>query len=331
MSGASPHRRRTRRIVLGATTAAVIVGAIVLVTNACAPMSIAAWSAVPQAEALIGDRGEVSVHLIEPNINVSPRCELRLQMREDVTVDELTDVLSRVGATDTGERCRITEVQTVHPTSLYADDWTGVSTEGWTLLADRMLRDQWFSIYRSQAQETEREWLLTVPLLHGTTAEGVAGIRAAIEGPPLEPVLGPTSWDVHWAPSGGEPVPHEIAVVSDATPSAAVADALDDLVPIIDRITQDDVGGDGIADPDDTLYAVRVSVTTTEGRTAVAIRLTVNDWSLDDMAANEAQYLADSRAAGYASEFLAALNASELDPDRATVVANDTLTWGEQK
>ncbi|UYO97595.1 hypothetical protein OED01_02355 [Microbacterium sp. M28] len=331
MSGVAAYRRRTRRTIVGATTAVVIAGAIVLVANACAPMRIATWSAVPQAEALVGDSGEVTVYVREPNINVSPQCDLRLQMREDISVDELTDVLTRVDTTDTGERCAITEVRTVHPTSLHAEDWSGVSAQGWAVLAERMLRDRWISIFRAEDEDAEADWILDAPLLHGTTAEGVTGIREVIAGPPLEPVLGPTSWDVHWSPSDADPVPHSISVVSDVTPPVAVADALDDLVPLIDRITQDDTGGDGVADLDDTLYSVKVDLTTADGQTHAVVRLTVNDWSLDDMTAHEAEYLTASRAAGYAAEFLMALHESDLDPDSVTVVANDTLTWGDQK
>ncbi|WP_460796530.1 hypothetical protein [Microbacterium sp. GXF0217] len=56
-----------------------------------------------------------------------------------------------------------------------------------------------------------------------------------------------------------------------------------------------------------------------------------HDWSLDAMTAHEAEYLADSRTAAYASEFLEILNGAALDPDTVAVVANDTLKWGDQQ
>ncbi|UNK71401.1 hypothetical protein [Microbacterium sp. H1-D42] len=334
MSPEADQRRRRRSWVIRGVVIAAVVGLAVVVFRACAPMTVASWSAVSAAEALVGDRGEVDAYIVEPNINVMPRCEVRLQMRENVTADELVEVLSGIDGTDTGSTCSIVSVRTEHPTSLEADDWSGVSDEGWALLADRMLRSEWVSIYRADEQsDAARDWKIVGVKLDGDTAQGAAGIREIISGGPLEPELGRTEWDVHWNPSRADPVPHEMGIISDVTPPIAVADMFDDLVPIIERISADTAAHqqDGVADIGDAVYNVQVWVNIAGDSTRVSIAMPVRDWGNDDMIEHEAEFLADSRAAGYAADLIAAVRGSALEVDAVTVIGSDYLVWGDAR
>ena len=330
MSGMAPaarqapsRARRGRRIGIVIVGAAVLsISAILLV--ACNSMSIAAWTARPALQEMLGERGEVSVHVIERQINVTPRCDLDLEMHDDVTSVALADVLSNIEGTIGDSTCEVRSVEFAPFSAISAEEWAGVSDEAWAAVAERIRRSTDIHIRRDE----DGGWLVGVTSLGEEMADGADAIGAAIAGDPLEPTLGTTRWLMSWrAPSEGAGGYHDIAIEADSTPPAALSDALNSIALIADPLRPG--SGDGAAAPDDPVVGVQVVVKIVDGVSNVYFGLTVQDWNLDAMSANETEYLSSSAAASTVQALFAAISESGLEVGSVRAVANDTLSWGD--
>ena len=274
---------------------------------------------------MLDERGDVSVHVIERSINVTPRCEATLRMRDDVTSTEFADVLVSIDGLLDGNPCEVVGTEFGPFSSVSAVDWAGVSEEAWAAVAERVRRSTDIGIRRM----TEGDWSVIVTAQGSEITDGVDAIRTAIAGDPLEPALGMTTWGMSWSP-GKESTAgyHRIEVEADRTPPAALGDALVKVASIVDPLRPEGAD-DAEASPQSPVVGVDVSVTIVDGVSNVNFRLAVHDWTSEAMAANEAEYLNDSVAASTAQDLITAIADSGLEVGSVRVVANDTLRWGD--
>lgn len=315
------RRRRIGRFIAGA--AVVLIAVLVLV--ACNPMTIASWSAKGTLQELLGDRGEVQIHVIERNINVSPRCEITLRMHEDVTSTEFADVLASIDGAVGDSACDVSRAEFSPFSSVAADDWSGASDEEWAVVAERVRRSADISLTRVLSGE----WLVNVTARDDEITGGADAFTTAIAGAPLEDALGTTSWNMSWSPGKGSTGGyHGIEVDADRTPPAALGDALAAVALIAEPLRS---GGAEVAaaSSQSPVAGVHTVVTIVDGVSNVNFRLTVHDWAPEDMAANEAEYLSSSVAASTAQALITAIAESGLEVGSVRVVANDTLRWGD--
>jgi len=326
-------RRRVWPRVVGAVA---VLGAIVLVVLACAPMSISSLRSTPAAQSIVADDGVYDFYTVEPNINVSPRCELRIEAREDITAAEFGALLARISGTDLAGGCEMGWVRWKWRAMLAADDWSGVSDKGWTIIADRMLRSGDLGVYRlgdgaGEEPDERGDWLFASRIFDDTLDEFLERSRRLLDATPVEPELGPTTWELQWTPDGDVAAwGNEIGIFSDETPGPEIAALLDAVAPVAAQLgsgTEASVGG-GVPDVDDPVSSIGITVRIADGETHVAFHQVVWDWG--DVVPSELreEFLTASPAADAARTLLAAVQESGVPVDRVSVEASD-LRWGD--
>lgn len=313
--------RRRRRI--GATVAGIaVIGICGAMFMACTPMTREYWSARSALQEMLGDRGEVSGSITERNINVQPRCGIRIAMREGVSPEDYADVLADIGETLGGSECEVYAVGLQTRAEVSAQDWNQVAPEVWPVVAERAHRVPGSRFHF----DAEGRWRVHLTSFDGSMPDGVAGMTALIEGAPLESALGTTEWDLGWH---GEGSPfQDIDVSSDATPPMELMAALEQIAQVgPDAMRWSE--GDGVAEADDEVIGMNVKARVDDGVTNLRVDLSVTDWNGEEMAAHESEFLSESKAARLAASILDAVESSGLRLDTVRVVANQSLVWGD--
>lgn len=323
---------RRRRVWPRAIGAVAVLGVIVLVVLACAPMSISSLRSRPVASSIVGDDGTFSFYTREPNFNVSPECELQIEAREDITAAEFGALLTRAADADLVGGCEMGSVRWMWTTLLSVSDWSGVSDEGWTVIADRMLRsDNLHVLGLSDPEDRRGDWLFTLHVFDDTLNEFLDRTRRLLDAEPVESELGRTTWELQWTPDAEVAVRgNEIGIFSDETPGSEIAALLDAVAPLAAQLATGAEQSSGVAIPDldDPVSSIGITVRIADGETTVEFHQVVWDWGDAVPEEQREEFLTASPAAEAARALLAAVQDSGVPVDRVSVEASD-LRWGD--
>ncbi|MGK9147122.1 hypothetical protein KXS11_05800 [Plantibacter flavus] len=238
-----PNQRR-RPIVVGlAIVVALLVGGV-LVFRACAPMTVASWGATSELEAVVGDRATVRAFAVDQSFTSPERCELRVSVREETTVDDLGGLLTDIAPADRYAPCTVTTVELGNRSLLFIEGLPRFSREQWTAIADHLTRGPGVI-----SVGTELSPSVVSPDLSGSDVEGyIASLRASLAGERLEESIGPIRWSSSWKLNG--PPYHSVDIESTGTPPAELVAFLEAMVPSLeasDRSIGIHVDGTGTA------------------------------------------------------------------------------------
>lgn len=292
----------------------VVIAAIVL---ACTPLSRAAPGAVSQVEGVVGDSGEVSVYVVERNINVSPKCELRVRMEDGVAEDELARVLENAWAAPGDSPCVVKSVETASRSSIFGAPPAAMMAGEAGAVAAALLR---FDLLTLSVRE-DGGLYADASVRTGDFSDAAALVRAAVASSALEDEFGRVDWSMRWSADDG--AYDDATVASDGTPDPKLADLLDGLAEL--RASGALGVGDGadVAALDAPIIAVKLNAITESGVTAVGIGLTVAGWDADDLATRGEELALSGRAA----EAAAAISAlgEEVGLPVGAITANGTV------
>ncbi|PCE14235.1 hypothetical protein AUC47_06290 [Microbacterium sp. SZ1] len=290
---------------------------IVAIVLACTPLTRAAPGAVSRVEDVVDGSGDVSVYVVERNINVTPRCTLRVRMNDGVADDELARVLESVWAAPGDSPCVVKSVETASRSSIIDAAAADMTPSRADAVAEALLRFDLATLSVSDDGTLNADAFVRT----GDFSNAAELVRAAVASSPLEEEFGRVDWSMRWSADSG---PYDDATISsDATPDLRLADLFDGLAEL--RASGALGAGYGLDDAalDAPIIAVRVNTIAESGATAVSVRLTVAGWDAEDLAARGAELAASSRAAE-AARTIAALGEGVGIPV-GTITANGTI------
>ncbi len=305
-------------------TTAVLSGALLVVIVAivlgCTPMSRAAPGAVSAVQEVVGDSGEVSVYVVERNINVMPRCQLTVRMIDGVAEDELARVLERVWAATGDSPCIVKTVKTVETASrstVFGAPPVAMTAGEASAVAAALQRIDVVTVSVREDGGVNAD----ASVRTGDFSDAAELARAAVASAALEEEFGRVLWSMRWSADSS---PYDDATVtSDITPDARLADLFDGLAALRDSGALGDGYGTDDAALDAPIIAVKLNAITESGSTVVGIGLTVAGWDADDLDARGAELAQSSRAAE-AARMIAALG-EEVGVPIGSITANGTV------
>lgn len=224
---------RVRRTVIRVVALVAVLGFAAFVFTRCSSMAIASWRAIPELQAVVGDRGVVSPYLREASINVTPSCLLYVDVAEGVSTEELASILAGIAPTERFEPCKVNRLRLASNSDVHAEDWNAISAEGWLAVADLMNRPGPVSIFLNHDNNHDNPARVRTYSEPELFPDLTAMVRGLISGDArLEEAVGATEWQIDWRASIG--AYNEVRVITAETPPLALADFLDAMVPVME-------------------------------------------------------------------------------------------------
>ena len=309
-------RGRRRGVTMAVLSGALLVVTVTIVL-ACTPMSRAAPGAVALVEDVVGDSGEVSVYVVERNINVMPRCTLRVQMNDGVAEDELARVLERVWAAPGDSPCIVKSLDTASRSTVFGAPPAAMTAGEASAVAATLQRFDGVTVSVREDGGVNAD----ASVRTGDFSDAAELVRAAIASAALEEEFGRVLWSMRWSADSG---PYDDATVtSDSTPDRRLTDLFDGLAALRDSGALGVGYGTDDAALDAPIIAVKLNAITESGSTVVGIGLTVAGWDAEALAARGEEFALSSRAVE-AARLIAALG-EEIGIPIGSIVANGTV------
>jgi hypothetical protein len=309
-------RGRRRGVTMAVLSGALLV-VIVAIVLACTPMSRAAPGAVALVEDVVGDSGDVSVSVTEPNINLMPRCTLRVQMNDGVAEDELARVLERVWAAPGDSPCIVKSLDTASRSTVFGAPPAAMTAGEASAVAATLQRFDSVTLSVDDGGNLfANGWAR-----EGDFSDAAELVRAGAASAALEEQFDRVDWMLTWS---GEGRPYDDAeVIGDTTPDLRVAELLDRLADLRASGTLGSGPGPDSAELDAPIIGMKVKAVTEAGATSIRVALTVAGWDRESLAARSGELVLSSRAAEVA-RLIAALG-EDVGVPVGSIVANETV------
>ena len=324
-SGTTPDpsaRRRPRVRTIVASLAVVGVAAALLVS--CSQMTIASIGAGAGVRAAVGDAGEVTTHVVERKINVTPVCQFRVRLKEGLAAGTAEDVLTRVWASTGGSTCTVATVEFGNRSTVRGYPSAPMDAQAAAAVVAAAISVPRVSLSLERADGV-RGVFASVYTRDGDFASAAALVRgAATATDALEEAFGPVAWSVDWDRESG---PRDaVTIQADDAVLPALSSALDGIAAIRDSGEAGTPSAAAVADLDAAITGVFLTAVFVGGDETIGVGLTVEGWSAADLEARQAAFVADSRAAAVAASIMSIIEESGLP--RPTITANETVELG---